>query len=112
LNAPERPLDAPWQAQAFAMTVALHEQGLFTWGEWTAALSDALSAAGPDGADYYLCWVVALENILDQNMGTTPAERADLAQAWQRAAKATPHGQPICLMNDPHAEAVKTRDED
>ena len=29
----------PWQAEAFAMTVALHERGLFSWGEWAAALS-------------------------------------------------------------------------
>ena len=25
---------APWQAQAFAMTLALHERGVFTWPEW------------------------------------------------------------------------------
>ena len=24
----------PWEAQAFAMAVALHERGLFAWGEW------------------------------------------------------------------------------
>jgi len=23
----------PWEAQAFAMTLALHEHGLFTWAE-------------------------------------------------------------------------------
>ena len=27
---------APWEAQAFAMAMALHEQGLFTWSEWSA----------------------------------------------------------------------------
>lgn len=107
MNAPEHPFDAPWQAQAFAMIVALHEQGLFTWGEWTAALSEALKAGGPDGAEYYLCWVVALETILDAKLGTTGAQRADLEQAWHRAARATPHGQPICLMNDPEAAPVK-----
>ena len=30
----------PWEAEAFAMTLALHERGLFTWGEWTAVLAD------------------------------------------------------------------------
>src|SRR3546814_3321053 len=30
---------APWEAQAFAMAVALHQQGLFTWPEWAAALT-------------------------------------------------------------------------
>ena len=28
----------PWEAQAFAMTLALYERGLFTWTEWAAAL--------------------------------------------------------------------------
>lgn len=35
----------PWQAQAFALVLALHEQGLFAWSEWaeylTAAIADA-----------------------------------------------------------------------
>ena len=29
----------PWQAQAFAMALALHQRGLFTWSEWADALS-------------------------------------------------------------------------
>ena len=29
----------PWEAQAFAMTLALHERGLFKWPEWAAALA-------------------------------------------------------------------------
>ena len=28
----------PWEAQAFAMTVKLHESGLFSWPEWASAL--------------------------------------------------------------------------
>ncbi|RUW45405.1 nitrile hydratase accessory protein, partial [Mesorhizobium sp. M1A.F.Ca.ET.072.01.1.1] len=24
----------PWQAEAFAITVALHDSGLFSWSEW------------------------------------------------------------------------------
>jgi len=30
----------PWQAQAFALALQLHEQGAFTWTEWAAALSE------------------------------------------------------------------------
>jgi Nitrile hydratase beta subunit, N-terminal len=26
--------EAPWQANAFAMTLALHQRGVFTWTEW------------------------------------------------------------------------------
>ena len=29
----------PWEAQAFAMALALHKRGLFTWPEWAAALA-------------------------------------------------------------------------
>ena len=37
---PEGPVFAePWQAQAFALTLSLHEQGLFTWPEWAATWS-------------------------------------------------------------------------
>jgi hypothetical protein len=28
---------APWEAQAFAMTLALYERGIFTWPEWAQA---------------------------------------------------------------------------
>ncbi|WP_296479177.1 nitrile hydratase accessory protein [Roseinatronobacter sp.] len=106
MTRPEHPFDAPWQAQAFALTLALHEQGLFTWGEWTAALSDALGADAQDGAMYYQCWVFALERLIDQKTGTTEAQRANLAHAWRRAAQATPHGEPIKLENDPEASLI------
>ena len=29
----------PWEAKAFALTLQLHERGLFTWPEWADALS-------------------------------------------------------------------------
>lgn len=106
MTRPEHPFDAPWQAQAFALTLALHKQGLFTWVEWTAALSDALGADAQDGAMYYQCWVFALERLIDQKTGTTEAQRANLAHAWRRAAQATPHGEPIKLENDPEASLI------
>ena len=102
---PDRPFDAPWQAQAFAMTVALHDRGVFTWPEWTAALSEAL--AEDTGAAYYDCWLAALETLLDQKLGTTDAQRAALARAWARAAEATPHGHPIRLENDPETDRAR-----
>jgi nitrile hydratase accessory protein len=85
------------------MVVTLHDRGLFTWPEWTAALSDALRAGETDGADYYQCWLVALETLIDRKLGTTGAERSALARAWGRAAAETPHGVPIRLDNDPQA---------
>ena len=34
--------EAPWQAHAFAMTLSLHERGVFTWSEWASALSEQI----------------------------------------------------------------------
>src|SRR6185437_4819675 len=45
----------PWQAEPFAMTLALHERGVFSWGEWAAALAAeikrAQAAGDPDTRD-------------------------------------------------------------
>ena len=88
----------PWQAQAFAMAVRLHEQGHFSWTEWAAELSRHIDAAGPnDTTDYYEHWLQTLESIVMAGELTTPAELIDRKAAWQRAAEATPHGQPIEL---------------
>src|SRR5262249_47276843 len=58
----------PWEAQAFAMTLALYDRGLFTWPEWAATLADeikrAQAAGDPDtGETYYRHWLNALERI-------------------------------------------------
>ena len=60
---------APWEAQAFAIVVKLHEAGHFTWTEWAAQLSEAIKAAqGAGDADlgptYYRHWVAALEALV------------------------------------------------
>ena len=59
----------PWEAQAFAMALALHQKGLFTWKEWAAALADeikrAQAAGDPDtGETYYRHWLATLENLV------------------------------------------------
>lgn len=93
----------PWQAEAFALTVALHDKGIFSWGEWAETLSDEVKASGvaEDGSDYYDCWLRALEKLLAAK-GIAPTQDVDgLTAAWQRAAHATPHGKPILLENDP-----------
>ena len=59
----------PWEARAFAMTLALHERGLFTWPQWAAALSRQIEAARAAGeADlgdtYYQHWLRALESLV------------------------------------------------
>ena len=93
---------APWQAQAFAMTLQLHQGGLFTWPEWAAALSAHISAAQAAGdADlgdtYYQHWLAALEALVVAKGAAQTDTLARCAQAWDHAADRTPHGQPITL---------------
>ncbi|MEX3010023.1 nitrile hydratase accessory protein [Hoeflea sp. TYP-13] len=99
------PFSEPWQAQAFAMVVGLHEKGLFSWGEWAAALSAELKRpeAAADGSDYYECWLRALENLLLKKQVAEKQQIEALTAAWSRAAHATPHGKPILLQNDPES---------
>ena len=35
----------PWQAEAFALALSLHERGLFTWKEWAATLGEEIKKA-------------------------------------------------------------------
>ncbi|CAN7466181.1 nitrile hydratase accessory protein [Pararhizobium sp. LjRoot255] len=93
----------PWQAEAFAMTVRLHEKGVFSWSEWAEALSRELYRPGrrTDGSDYFDCWVAALSCLVTELSITSESQLDQLTRSWQRAAEATPHGQPILLENDP-----------
>jgi nitrile hydratase accessory protein len=61
----------PWEARTFAMVLALHQQGMFTWPQWAAALArqiDLAQAAGdPDlGDSYYRHWLLALESLVQK----------------------------------------------
>lgn len=89
----------PWQAEVFAMVVALHERGLFSWSQWSHALSTQVKASG--GENYYAACLAALENLLVSLNVTATTDVDALTKAWQRAAHATPHGQTILLENDP-----------
>ncbi|WP_246226261.1 nitrile hydratase accessory protein [Chelativorans xinjiangense] len=99
----DRAFSEPWQAQAFALTLALHQKGVFSWSEWAKSLSEELKKRGvaEDGSDYYECWLSALEKLLVAKSVAAPGDVDALAAAWQRAAHATPHGKPILLENDP-----------
>ena len=75
----------PWEAQAFAMTLALHERGLFTWTEWAAALAAeikrAQAAGDPDtGETYYSHWLAALEKLVAEKGVTTDGDVASLSR--------------------------------
>ena len=92
----------PWEAQAFAMTLALHERGLFTWSEWAAALAAeikrAQAAGDPDtGETYYSHWLAALEELVAEKGIATRETLHRTRDAWDHACDRTPHGQPIVL---------------
>jgi nitrile hydratase accessory protein len=92
----------PWEAQAFAMALALHARGLFTWPEWAATLGAeikrAQAAGDPDtGETYYRHWLNALERLIAEKGIADGATLARYQTAWHRAAGRTPHGSPIEL---------------
>jgi nitrile hydratase accessory protein len=93
---------APWEAQAFAMALTLHERGLFTWTEWAATLADqikrAQAAGDPDTGDtYYQHWLATLERLVAEKGVTSTETLARYRDAWDHAADRTPHGAPIEL---------------
>ncbi len=78
-QAPVKPFDEPWLAQAFALVVALNEAGHLPWDEWADAFSSTLAANQPDGVDaacqalpqtalanaaYWRSWLQTLERLL------------------------------------------------
>ena len=92
----------PWEAQAFAMTLALYKQGLFTWSEWAATLAEEIKRAQragdlDTGETYYRHWLAALERLVAEKGIADAASLSRYRDAWDRAADRTPHGQPIEL---------------
>jgi nitrile hydratase accessory protein len=100
----------PWEAQAFAMALALHGRGLFTWNEWAAALADEIKRAqangDPDtGATYYRHWLATLERLIAEKGVVTSETLHRYRNAWDHAADRTPHGSPIELKPEDFSDA-------
>ena len=98
----------PWEAQAFAMALALHARGLFCWNEWAAALAAEIKraqAAGDadTGETYYRHWLATLERLIADKGVATPDTLHRYRDAWDLAADRTPHGSPIVLMPEDFA---------
>ena len=93
---------APWEAQAFAMTLSLHARGVFTWREWADTLARELAAAAArgapdDGSQYYEHWLAALEKLVAGKELVSERDLERRVDEWDAAAQATPHGRPIEL---------------
>ena len=98
-------LREPWEAEAFAMAVALEARGVFTWGEWADMLGGEIKraqAAGDadTGATYYSHWLSALERMVTAKGLATPDTLDTYRDAWDHAADRTPHGVPIALASE------------
>ena len=92
----------PWEAQAFAMALALHGRGLFAWTEWAQMLAKEIKRAqGSGDADtgqtYYRHWLATLEKLVAAKGVATSETLHRYREAWDRAADRTPHGSPIEL---------------
>ena len=99
----------PWEAQAFAMALALYDRGLFKWPEWAATLADeikrAQAAGDPDtGETYYRHWLNALERMVAAKGVTDAQTLARYRDAWDHAADRTPHGTQIELRPEDFAD--------
>jgi nitrile hydratase accessory protein len=80
---------APWEARAFALTLALYERGFFTWSEWTQVLSGEMRSAEAqgdrgDGSTYYRHWLAAIERLVTAKGLTSQAALAQRRAAWDR----------------------------
>jgi nitrile hydratase accessory protein len=100
----------PWEAQAFAMALALHARGLFTWTEWAETLAGEIKraqAAGDadSGETYYRHWLATLEKLVAAKGVATPDTLHRYRDAWDQAADRTPHGAPIELRPEDFAPA-------
>ena len=70
--------EAPWERQLFGVTMALHDRGVFAWGDFNAHLIDEIArwTADADASDeyvYYQHWARALSRLLDERGVIDPA---------------------------------------
>ena len=83
-----RVFEEPWQAEAFAIAVQLHDRGLFSWPEWSEALGAEIAKSGERGEEnYFLCWLNAVESLVERK---AVASRAELAGPRRCVARGLP----------------------
>lgn len=62
--------EAPWQARAFGIALALRDRGTVDWSDFQARFIETVQATDPDRmqadveAVYYECWLETLEAVV------------------------------------------------
>lgn len=98
----EPAFEEAWQAQVLAIADTLVQQGMFSAGAWSEALGAALRDAEADGAEdnqqtYYRSALAALESLVERHSEIDRQAMHGKREAWERAYRSTPHGQPVEL---------------
>jgi len=107
MQASDKPFDEPWQAEAFALTVALNEAGHLPWDEWASEFSSTLAAQAADlpdplrqslpdspeaNAAYWRAWLQTLEQLLRTRGIAAPLQltaHREAVRAYNRIAAGT-----------------------
>jgi len=57
---------APWEARAFGLAVALNEKDLYEWREFSSQLASEIATAEQNNtpSSYYARWIASLEELL------------------------------------------------
>lgn len=68
---PDQSFSKPWHARLFVMTLALHEEGHFSWLEWSERLGQKIEqkqSASQSNIDdqYFDAWRQVLEDLLEE----------------------------------------------
>lgn len=88
----------PWQAEVFALTLALHRAGAFAWGDWAEAFGARRTAVpDPDAARYFADWLDTLEDLVAARAIIGAGDLARRKAEWVHAYESTPHGHPVEL---------------
>src|SRR6266852_3284288 len=68
--------EAPWEARAFGLAVALNEAGVYPWRDFSQGLAAETAAGEQHGApaSYYERWLETLEKLAIAKGLVTPAE--------------------------------------
>ena len=84
---------APWEARAFGLAVALNQQDLYKWREFSAELAATIAEAeqNDDPSSYYTRWIASLEELIIAK-GLLSREQLDAKTAEYAANIHDEHG--------------------